>query len=99
MKQELDNAQKVERYTLKQKYTELLAVKEARLDVVTMEMGCCVGLKEYQKKAAERASLTVDISTINAKLKNIQQSRPILGYSDGMANNFNLKGRKLGIRS
>jgi hypothetical protein len=91
MKQELDNAQKVERYTLKQKYTELLAVKEARLDVVTMQMSCCVGIKEYQKKAAERASLTVDINTIATKLKNLKQSRPILGCSDGMANNFNLK--------
>jgi hypothetical protein len=91
MKQELDNAQKVERYTLKKKFTEMLAEKEKRLDAVTMEIGCCVGFKEYQKKAAERASITVDINTIATKLKNLQQSRPVLGYSDGMANNFNLK--------
>ena len=91
MKEELTNDQKVERYTLKKKYVDLLTELEAKLDVVLMEMGCCVGFKEYQKKAAERASLTVDISTINMKLRTLQQSKPILGYSDGMANNFNLK--------
>ena len=91
MKQELDNAQKVERYTLKQKLAAQLIEKNKKLTEVTMQMSCCVGIKEYQKKAAERASLTVDINTINTKLRNLQQSKPILGYSDGMANNFNLK--------
>jgi hypothetical protein len=91
MKQELDNAQKVERYTLKQKYAAQLIEKEKELEAITMEMRYSVDFRTYKEKAVKRASLTVDISTINMKLRNLQQSKPILGYSDGMANNFNLK--------
>jgi len=91
MKQELDNAQKVERYTLKQKYAAQLIEKEKELEAITMEMHATKGIAAFWIIADKRASLTVDISTINAKLKNIQQGRPIMGYPDVIDNNYFLK--------
>ena len=91
MKRELDNAQKVERFTLRKKYEEMLAEKEKELDAANMEMRYSIDFRTYKEKAVKRASLTVDIHTINIKLRNLAQSKPILGYADGMASNFTIK--------
>jgi len=88
MKQELDNAQKVERYTLKQKLAAQLIEKEKELESVTREMHNTKGLAAFRKIAEKRASLTVDISTLNRKLTNICNNKPLLGYDEGMGSYF-----------